>query len=120
MLGYEVTHTGYDITVNGTHSLHIAEPCNGLDFFGLFICFILAFPTTIKEKLKFLPIGLLTIHVLNMIRINLLIFNYYHFRTSFDFNHKVTFNLIVYGIMLVMWVLWTRKQIQKGGISTTK
>ncbi|WP_051312895.1 archaeosortase/exosortase family protein [Sporocytophaga myxococcoides] len=101
----------YCISIDGRPALYIGNSCNGLAFFGLFTCFVLAFPASWKSKLWFLPLGILAIHVLNMIRVILLILNFYFYNTSFDFNHKYTFNFVVYGFMLLVWLYWAKKQL---------
>lgn len=104
----EATHC---VSINGRPALYIGTPCNGLAFFGLFACFVIAFPASWKSKLWFLPLGILAIHVLNMIRVILLILNFYFYNRSFDFNHKYTFNFVVYGFMLLVWLYWAKKQL---------
>jgi len=104
----ESTHC---ISIDGQSALHIGTPCNGLAFFGLFTCFVLAFPAPWKSKAWFLPLGILAIHVLNMIRVILLILNFYFYNSSFDFNHKYSFNFVVYGFMLLVWLYWAKKQL---------
>mgnify|MGYP001281271927 CR=1 FL=1 len=99
------------ISIDGHPALYIGTPCNGLAFFGLFTCFVLAFPAPWKSKLWFLPAGVLCIHILNMVRVMLLIVNFYYYNSSFDFNHKYTFNFVVYGFMLLVWLKWAQKQL---------
>ncbi len=89
--------------------LYIGKPCNGVDFFGLFTCFVLAFPTRWKDKLWFLPIGILAIHLLNVLRVMALCINCWYFRNSFDFNHKYTFVILVYGLIFVLWMKWAQR-----------
>ncbi|WP_442196393.1 hypothetical protein [Sporocytophaga myxococcoides] len=81
----------------------------------MFTCFVIAFPASWKSKLWFLPMGILAIHVLNMVRVILLILNFYFFNSSFDFNHKYTFNFVVYGFMLLVWLYWAKKQLPNAG-----
>ena len=59
---------GYQAMVNNT-TLHIDQQplvymgnaCNGLDFMGLFACFVLAYPSRIQVKWWFLLLGLAAI-----------------------------------------------------------
>jgi exosortase/archaeosortase family protein len=97
--------------------LYIGDPCNGLDFFGLFACFVLAFPARPGAKLWFLPLGIFTIHLLNALRVVLLCLNYWYFRSSFDFNHKYTFVVVVYGAMLLLWMRWAKRYAPAAGVA---
>lgn len=111
ILGFQATWRNSDISLNDMEVIHIGLGCTGLEFFGLFACFILAFPAKLKAKVIMLPLGILFIHLLNMIRVKFLIINYYFFNSTFDFNHKITFNVVVYGAILLVWVIWARKQM---------
>jgi exosortase/archaeosortase family protein len=117
LLGQEITlinsPTSSLVSLNGMKALSIGVPCTGLEFFGLFACFVIAFPAQLKAKLTILPLGILLIHFLNLIRIQILILNFHYFNSSFDFNHKVTFNIVVYGVILLIWVKWAKYQMIK-------
>ena len=114
LAGYEMQWTSPAIWMAGREMIYIGPACSGLEFFGLFACFVVAFPARLKQKLIFLPLGLLIIHLLNMLRVQLLILNFYFHNSSFEFNHHYTFQVVLYGIVLVMWVYWARKQVYAG------
>lgn len=99
------------IGIDGTHGLWIGDPCNGLTLFALFTGFVIAFPGPLKKKLWFIPIGILAIHVLNVIRIVGLSLIIYYFPDPevLDFNHTYTFTMIVYGFVFFLWYLWSSK-----------
>jgi exosortase family protein XrtF len=97
------------IYVAGAPLLGIGDACNGVDFFGLFACFVLAFPAQVKSKYWFLPLGILFIHLLNVLRVVILCLNYYYYRPSFEFNHHYTFVVVVYGVMFLLWMKWASK-----------
>jgi len=90
----------------------IDHPCNGLEMYVLFAGFILAFPGPWKNKILFIPFGILTIYLLNIIRIALLAINHHVSRNTFDFNHKYLFTYIVYILIFGLWVLWVNKFAQ--------
>ena len=92
-----------------SHGVWIGEPCNGIKVFGLFAIFILSFKGDLIKKLIFIPIGILIIHFLNIIRIALLTYISAVNPFILDFNHNITFQLIIYGSMLALWYLWIIK-----------
>ncbi|PCJ84831.1 MAG: exosortase family protein XrtF [Flavobacteriales bacterium] len=95
--------------IDGTHGVWIGAECNGLDLLALFIGFIIAYPGLLKRKLIYIPIGMLLIHVLNIIRITALCMITYHAPEYLDFNHTYTFTFLVYGFVFWLWYLWTIK-----------
>lgn len=113
LLDFPLMWKNQTIFFNKTPLLYVGVPCNGLDFIGLFTCFVLAFPAPNISKIKFLFTGILIIHLLNSVRVLFLILNVYYFEDSFDFNHKVTFNVLIYGVLLILWMTWAKKQISR-------
>jgi exosortase family protein XrtF len=89
-----------------SHGVWIGEPCNGVKIFGLFTIFILSFQGEIKNKLFFIIIGLTLLHILNVLRIAVLTYISAVNPLILDFNHNITFQLIIYGAMLSLWYIW--------------
>ena len=92
-----------------SHGVWIGEPCNGIKVFGLFAIFILSFKGDLIKKLIFIPLGILFIHFLNIIRIALLTYISAVNPYILNFNHNITFQLLIYGSMLALWYLWIIK-----------
>jgi exosortase family protein XrtF len=92
-----------------SHGVWIGEPCNGIKVFGLFAIFILSFKGDLIKKLIFIPLGILIIHFLNIIRIAVLTYISAVNPYILDFNHNITFQLLIYGSMLALWYLWIIK-----------
>ena len=124
LFGYDPTldsSTELVITsIKGTffnHGVWIGEPCNGVKIFGLFALFILAFPGSWKKKLWFIPLGIFFVHTANAIRIAALTIMSAENPEAIDFNHNITFQVIVYGLIFILWYWWVQKL---SGISHTK
>lgn len=92
-----------------SHGVWIGEPCNGIKIFGLFAIFIISFEGKIINKLWFIPFGILIIHILNIIRISILTYLSAVNPFILDFNHNITFQLIMYATILMLWFLWVIK-----------
>lgn len=99
------------IGIDGTHGIWIGDPCNGLVLFALFTGFVLAFPGPWKRKLWFIPLGIVTIHAINVVRVTALalIVYYYPDPEVLDFNHTYTFTILVYGYVFSLWYWWAAK-----------
>jgi exosortase family protein XrtF len=120
LLGYSPiidTSTDYVITsVEGdyiNHGVWIGEPCNGLKVFGLFAIFILAFQGKWIHKLWYIPLGIFILHLANAIRIAVLTIISAENPTLLDFNHNITFQVLVYSIVFGLWYFWVNKFSKK-------
>ena len=92
-----------------SHGVWIGEPCNGIKIFGLFSIFILSFRGEVKQKLLFIPLGVIVLHFLNVLRIAVLTYISGVNPYILNFNHNITFQLIIYAAMLGLWYLWIIK-----------
>lgn len=101
------------------HGVWIGEPCNGVKLFGLFSIFIIAFPGKLKSKIWYIPIGILIIHFVNVIRIAILTVISSNNPKILDFNHNVTFQVIIYSIILILWFVWINKYADFNNIKNT-
>ncbi len=94
--------------------VRIGDPCNGVSLFGLFAAVILAFPSKQNQKINwkklwFIPLGILLIHFLNVIRIAVLtVIASYNFE-ALNFNHDVTFKIVTYGFIFILWYVWINR-----------
>ena len=91
------------------HGVWIGEPCNGVKTFGLFSIFILCFKGDTKNKLWFIPLGIILIHFLNVLRIATLTIIAAINPYWLNFNHNVTFQIIVYGTIFLLWFYWIKR-----------
>ena len=109
---YEVTTSDLRWQVgiaNSVGLLEIGAPCDGLVLFVLFAVFVLAFPGPWKRKAWFIPLGILAIHVANLVRVvSLVILNYYR-PQALAFNHDYTWTVLIYGFIFWLWYLWTER-----------
>ncbi len=109
LMGQQALASHNTVSIDGLPLVIIGGPCNSIEFFGLFACFVLAYPSRIVHKLWFIPVGILFIHLLNIIRVVLLALNLWYSRESFEFNHKYTFILFIYGLTFLLWTAWVKR-----------
>lgn len=108
-LSFEFGSYGSVITCNGRKALRVGAECNGLVLFALYAGFLLAYPGNWKTKAWFIPIGIVCIYALNILRIIVLTINFKYFRSSFSFNHHVTFTYLIYAFIFLLWMIWVNK-----------
>ncbi len=97
------------VVLNGQASVSVGDPCNGLLLYALFAGFVVAFPGPVRNKIWFVPMGILVIYALNVGRVALLAINHVYWYSTVDFNHHYTFTFVVYGAIAALWVLWARR-----------
>lgn len=108
------------IGIDGTYGLWIGDPCNGVVLFALFTIFMIFYPGPLSQKLWFLPFGLITIHLINVIRIMALCIIVTYDYAYLDFNHNYTFTILVYGYMFFLWIWWATRYSEIGGKSISE
>lgn len=97
------------IGVQGGHLLWIGDPCNGLGLFAVYLIFLIAYPGPWRHKLWFGTLGVLSIHLINAIRVAALCIIVKYDYELLNFNHDYTFYVIVYGWVFLLWAIWVRK-----------
>jgi exosortase/archaeosortase family protein len=109
-MGYVVVWNGERwMYIKGTPGLFIGDSCNGISLFALFSIFIIAFPGKQIAKLFFIPIGVLLIHLLNVLRVVVLaVIQTYSYAWT-EFNHTYTFTIIMYFCIFALWMIWINK-----------
>lgn len=97
------------IFIHGERVIGIADPCNGLELYVLYIGFILCFPTTIRRQIAFLTLGIIGIYIANCFRCFGLAWLSFHHYSMADFAHKYLFKIILYAMIFYAWIVYSRK-----------
>jgi len=87
----------------------VGDNCNGFKLFSIFSIFILAYPSNWKSKVWFIPLGLIVVHLANILRIMALMLISSSHPEYLDFNHDYTFTIFVYSIIFGLWYWWLKK-----------
>ncbi|MBC7864741.1 MAG: archaeosortase/exosortase family protein, partial [Bacteroidia bacterium] len=87
----------------------IGYACNALSLFVLFSFFIISFPGNWLKKLWFIPVGILLVHLLNILRVFALVLIAHHHYDFLSFNHTYTFTILVYAFIFGLWMWWVNK-----------
>jgi exosortase family protein XrtF len=98
------------IGIDGSTGVWVGSNCNAITLFSLFSVFILAYPGHQKSKLWYIPLGIITIHILNILRVIALMFIGRYLPPEYlMFNHTYTFTFIVYAYIFWLWIIWINK-----------
>ena len=95
--------------IDGSNGVWIGGPCNGINLMFLFAIFVIAYPGNIKNKLWYIPLGILIVHSINILRIVALAFIAFYYPNYLNFNHTYTFTFLAYSAVFGLWMLWVNK-----------
>ena len=106
-----ITFTGEDrvIGIDGSSGLWIGDKCDGIELFALFGVFIIAYPGLIWRKAIYIPVGIISIELINVMRIVSLAVVQHNYPKWIEFNHSYVFNVLVYGYIFLLWMIWANK-----------
>lgn len=114
LFNYSVfTGTERVIGVDGTGGLWIGDNCNGITLFALFTWFIVAYKGKLKYKIPYILLGIISIELLNILRIVGLAILDTISRTWTEFNHTYTFTILIYGYIFLLWMIWVNKYSER-------
>jgi exosortase family protein XrtF len=101
------------IGIDGSNGVWVGSNCNAISLFILFSVFIVFYPGHQKSKWWFIPFGLVSIHLLNILRVVCLAIIANSYPTLLNFNHTYTFTFLVYAYIFVLWVWWVNSFANK-------
>jgi exosortase family protein XrtF len=94
--------------LNGKSTTRIVEGCNAVSIMILFVAFILAFYKGAKTFV-FVALALIFLIIINIIRIAGLNILYLHWPQYSKIGHDYVFPAIIYGSIVVFWLIWIKK-----------
>ena len=96
------------IIISGTKVIGIANPCNALEIYVLYIGFLACFPASNRRRLLFTLLGIPLIFILNIFRcVAIAWLNISHSGWT-DFSHHYIFTTTVYLSVFYLWVLFSK------------
>ncbi len=97
------------IGIHGSIGVWVGKACDAISLFIIFSVFILVFPGKQRDKWWFIPFGILTIHIINVLRVAALTLITYYAPGWLEFNHTYTFTFLVYLYIFTLWIWWVNK-----------
>ena len=108
LLGFQAHTLGKIVWIEGHQGVLLDRGCLGRNTLGLFLGFILAYPSGMRRKWGIMIIGTVVFIMLNILRISGLAITQYCCPRYLDINHHLIFKYVVYTAILIMWYLWLR------------
>ena len=93
----------------GRNVLAVYEGCNGVNIMIIFVAFLFAFGPIGKPLWIFALIGIVLIHLMNLLRISVLFWVVLYLPDYIYFVHKYLFTAILFIFVFVLWIVWVRK-----------
>ena len=91
------------IYLDGHKVIGIADACNALELYVLFIGYLICRTGTLKTRLTYGITGIAVIFVANIIRVSVLSWLFAKHYPYTQFLHKYVFTFILYGIIYLLW-----------------
>jgi exosortase family protein XrtF len=96
------------INFNGNDVVAVFEGCNGLIVQALFFSFFIGIWQWNKGAIQFVIWGLISIYIINLIRLTALVYIAESNETLFYYYHKYVFMAIMYLSIIVIWFHWLK------------
>ena len=93
--------------IQGEYLTRMVEGCNAISVMIMFVAFIFAFYKGAKT-IVFVILGLVALHVMNFVRIaclNMVMSDFSQYGKMF---HDYVFPAIIYGTVIVLWIVWIK------------
>ena len=101
--------------VENVYVARVVEGCNAMSVIILFVAFVMAFFQGWGRTILFTLGGVVLIYVVNILRIALLSIGLYRFPEAQNLLHDIVFPAIIYGQVVLLWLLWVRNFKKQAG-----
>lgn len=118
--GYQVFTSDTTLHALNAGGINVVYSCLGFGVMSFFVAFVLAWPEkSFKNKLLFIPLGLILIQVLNIARFIMitLFWRESPYRSIID--HHTLFNFVLYVILLATIYFWINSHSKKQSLKAT-
>lgn len=109
ILGYDIKTLNNTLYFPNNGYVEVAGSCSGLKQFYQWIFLMVLFPGPWKQKLWYIPMGLLVIHLVNIMRIVILSIVVMKWPQQWDFIHESILRPFFYVVIFALWVIWVEK-----------
>ncbi len=90
----------------------IADGCNGLELYVLFVGFLFCFPASKKKFITYSLIGIALIFIANTLRSYIITLLNINGSSLSEVSHHYFFKLAIYAMMFFLWVKYTKSSLK--------
>jgi exosortase/archaeosortase family protein len=109
IIGYDITTLNTTLYFPNNGYIAVNGSCSGLKQFYQWIFLMVLFPGPWKQKLWFIPLGLLVIHLTNIFRIVVLSVILMNWPDYWQASHDWLLRPFFYVVIFALWMLWEEK-----------
>ena len=120
IMGYSISLSADNVVRHDNNvAVHVVWACTGLKQAYIFVCIIAFYRGTLKNKLWFIPLGLLVVYLFNIFRIVAITALIKEHPEWFYILHEHVFKYLFYVIIFGMWVYW-EEVVSKKTVQSSK
>ncbi|MBN2486833.1 MAG: hypothetical protein JXB34_12735 [Bacteroidales bacterium] len=108
LFGYHAEIDGIFLR-GGAGNLYMAKWCLGLVTMYVFAAMVYLTGTDKKVKWLYIALGIVFLHILNIVRLAVLFMFIQHNNAALAHNHHGIYNIVFYTIVFILWVIWIEK-----------
>ena len=114
ILGYpNAIISKHTILVLDTAWIGIGNYCLGIQLMIFIVALICSYPGRWKRKLLYSILGIVFFIILNILRFVALVFVIHAYPKQINFNHDFVFNVIVYILVFLFWIMMIKRGQEK-------
>lgn len=119
VIGIENHLSGFRILIEGSRGMAIIYGCLAMSHFALFTGLIMAYKGKWIDKLWYIPLGIIILHVVNALRLVFIGIVLKYAPTYDELSHYYFTRIFLYTSILLLWIFWVvklSKEKEKKGI----
>lgn len=109
ILGIEIRTIDEIIYFSNNKAIEVNGTCSGLKQFYQWTILMILFPGPWKQKLWFIPMGIVVIHIVNILRIIILAVIMNWNPEVWKFSHDWILRPFFYVVIFAMWMVWEER-----------
>ncbi len=109
ILQFPIRTSGHTIIMENNGAVEVVGSCSGLKQFYQWVILMLLFPGPWKKKLWYIPLGIIIIHMVNVMRIVILCMSVIYWPDKWNLLHDWILRPFFYVVIFSMWVIWVEK-----------
>ena len=108
ILGFDM-HIMGTIMGSGNFEVDVAPACSGAVPTSIYLSAVLAYPTTWRAKLIGSALGIVSIHMVNLVRVAALFLIGIYFHEAFHDTHVYVAQALVVCVAVALWLYWATR-----------
>ena len=109
VIGYLIRTVNNTLYFSNGGYIDVENSCSGLKQMYEWLALMLLFPGPWKHKIWYIPVGMITIHLENILRIVVLSVVVVHWPAHWNFIHMWVMRPFYYVVIFLLWLVWVER-----------